>query len=1399
MKNSIKKDTNYILGINVGTSSTGYAVMDERNNLLKPVHNKVGIGARLFSVQNSKQDRRGFRASRRNTARTQYRLRYFDDFMRPEINKIDKNFFTRKKQSGFSVLDENKKFKTIIFPTLEQEQNFYKKYPTVYHLQLALMTQDKKFDLREIYLALHALIKRRGHFLLDTPISSFAQEKESTSNILSALNDLFESSEINDFRFDLSKADEVEDILHNLSLYKKDKLKALKKALKVSDSDKAINKRNGDIVIQIANALVGYKVNFKKLLQAQAELDESFALDDGEIDDKIAELGTKIDTNQMKIVEKLISWANSIRLANILGDAPTIAQAMVNSYNQHACDKELLKQYFKEIDDKEVEIELRDYYTAYLNIHTSSLGKAEIRDRVKKATGQKALDRQAFYDAVKKVIGKNPETESGKRIIAEIELNKFMPKQRGKENSVIPYQLNALELNKIIENQGKYYPFLLTLNPSSNKADRKNSRYALTKLLTFKIPYYVGPMKTHEDQIKDGISKKSQFAWMVRKQDGAITPWNFYNKVDIVKTADVFIKNAIGTDTYLFNVPVMPDSSLIYQRYKVLNELNKIKINGNPLTISEKQDIYNNLFLKYKTVSVKKLKKYFKKRGKDVIKVEGLSDSQKFNNSLATYHDLVKIFGDKANDKKLYPDFEKIIEWSTVFEDKNIYFTKLQEIGWLSDDERKQLLKLRYSGWGKLSKKLLIDVKDGNGHNIMSTLWNTNRNLMEIITRPAFKKTIEAINGRTAQEINPTELINNYYTSPDVKKGLLEALSVVDDIVNKYQGKAPKMLALRYNRSKQNESLLQLNRQRQLIKQYSAIKDKLIDKDIKAELKQAANKRTLSDKELLYFKQAGRDAFTGERISLDDLDNTVVSHILPPSYISDDSMDNLALVMRDTYLYRSNQFVVNKFANRQISDLRISSRSYWDKLHNIGLLSKRKLFNLITDPTTVNDFEKLCNSQRQLNTNNTVIKLLATIINNKYPDTDIIFVKNSYIADLRREFNLYKIKDLNNYYHGMDAYLSAITANYINQMYPSLKRLYVFGEYLSNNQDNDENNKLDLSKLKHFNFLWQLLYGKDDDICRYGRNIPLFNRDVIAKQLKQAYNFKLQNISRETYINGGALFKATVFPANENSTVKRSTLMPIKKGKDTAIYGGYSNRSDAYMSIVKITSTKKVEYKVYGIPSRFKNAIDNSKAPEKQLYQVLLDTYFKGKEPKNKKIEIVARKLPVQQVIYDGSKKFMMNSYKYGYNIKELVLSERSMKILMDYVYDPQFRVHKKEGQILSDPAEIGTQLKSVYQEILYIIKSTNSEVFDVNRSLEKIIKGIDSFEDQKLEDQISILKELLITFKPNSSVGKGALSKVGIRSLSFQKQIVLSPNAKIVEYESPTGLTKKLKKLSDL
>lgn len=142
----IAKD--YIVGLDIGTNSCGWVAMDFQNTILR-MHGKTAIGSHLFDAGNSAADRRTFRTTRRRIKRRKWRLKLLEEIFDPYMTEVDPYFFARLKESGLSPLDTRKNVSSIIYPTSLEDKKFYVDNPTIYHLRYKLMTEDRKFDLRE--------------------------------------------------------------------------------------------------------------------------------------------------------------------------------------------------------------------------------------------------------------------------------------------------------------------------------------------------------------------------------------------------------------------------------------------------------------------------------------------------------------------------------------------------------------------------------------------------------------------------------------------------------------------------------------------------------------------------------------------------------------------------------------------------------------------------------------------------------------------------------------------------------------------------------------------------------------------------------------------------------------------------------------------------------------------------------------------------------------------------------------------------------------------------------------------------------------------------------------------------------------------------------------------------
>lgn len=1371
----INKD--YIVGLDIGTNSAGYAVTDKENNILR-LHGKNAIGARLFNEGKTAADRRGFRTTRRRLKRRKWRLRLLEEIFDSEMSKVDPYFFARLKESEISPLDNNKRYASIVFPTKEEEKKFYDQYPTIYHLRNELMTDDKKFDLREIYLAIHHIVKYRGNFLQDTSINNFNASKIDVKSSLEKLNEFFENIDNIDVKFNIENSEQIKEIILNKTISKQNKLKQITNLLIPTFEDKESKKTTKAVAKQLVNGFLGYQINFDVLFNVTIPKDDQknwrFKLSDSDADDKVDSLLALVDENKQNIILEVKSLFSAVTLSTLVDEGKTLSQTMIRKYNEHKEHLLLLKEVIRNHPNKEKAKKLRLTYDLYVNNRRGRVLEA------KKLLKKNSLNREDF----EKLIEKNLDnSEASNKIQKLIDLGTFMPKQRTNKNGVIPYQLQQIELDKIIKNQGKYYSFLAEKNPINQH--QVQAPYKIDELVRFRVPYYVGPLITEQDQ--DNTSS-ANFAWMIRKEAGRITPWNFDKKVDRMESADKFIKRMTTKDTYLFGEDVLPAHSLIYQEFTVLNELNGIKVNGQKLTSDQKHDIFNKLFKTHASVTTQQLENFLKTNyNLAYVEVQGLSDPKKFNSSLSTYYQLAKIdgFKEKLDNKKYQTDIENIIEWSTIFEDRAIFIEKLKEIKWLNEKQYQQLAKLRYQGWGRLSKKLLTGLVDGNGQNILQNLWNTQQNFMQIINQNDFKDQIEVANKDIVGKNDLEDILSEAYTSPANKKAVRQVVAVVEDIVKAASGKEPAQIAIEFARESEKNPKLSKTRGNKLRQAYKEIADSLVEENIQEELEDAiASQKLLKDKYYLYFMQGGRDAYTGERINIDEITkNYQIDHILPQAFIKDDSLDNRVLVKTVLNAEKSDDIPVKHYSNNIVPGEGITIRKLWEKWQEDGLISKRKLNNLLMDPSKINKYQRQGFINRQLVETSQIIKLVATVLQAKYPNTEIISVKASYNHAIRNNklYKLYKNRDVNDYHHAIDAYLTSICANYLYQTYPQLRPYFVYGQYKKFRQDSKIEKDI-LKSIKTFNFIWPLL--KEDhpnELTINKSDIVIFDRqkDIIDK-LKRAYKFKYMVISRETYTNNGALFNMTLYPRSNRDTKKRKNLIPKKKNLDPTIYGGYSGNKDAFMSLIKLIKGNNVQYKIVGIPVRYASELKLVKNDAK--YSNLLKEIIAKQEFKN--FEILKEKIPYRQLIKSENEKFQLGSSTYLYNGKQLVLSNESMRIITGNFTDND---NKQECYI------------KVYDELLDKI-DTFLPLFDINNFRRSLHQKRDQFIELEADEMQLVITKILNGLHDNAAIPKISELKISTPFGMMQRPsgIALSPNAQLI-YQSPSGLFEKRIKIEDL
>lgn len=635
----------YSIGLDIGTNSVGWSIITDDykvpakkmrvlGNTDKEYIKKNLIGALLFDGGNTAADRRLKRTARRRYTRRRNRILYLQEIFAEEMSKVDDSFFHRLEDS-FLVEEDKRGSKYPIFATLQEEKDYHEKFSTIYHLRKELADKKEKADLRLIYIALAHIIKFRGHFLIED--DSFDVRNTDISkqyqDFLEIFNTTFENNDL------LSQNVDVEAILTD---------KISKSAKKDRILAQYPNQKSTGIFAEFLKLIVGNQADFKKYFNLEDKTPLQFAKDsyDEDLENLLGQIGDEF-ADLFSAAKKLY---DSVLLSGILTviDLSTkapLSASMIQRYDEHREDLKQLKQFVKaSLPEKYQEIfadSSKDGYAGYIEGKTNQ---------------------EAFYKYLSKLLTKQEDSEN---FLEKIKNEDFLRKQRTFDNGSIPHQVHLTELKAIIRRQSEYYPFL------------KENQDRIEKILTFRIPYYIGPL----------AREKSDFAWMTRKTDDSIRPWNFEDLVDKEKSAEAFIHRMTNNDFYLPEEKVLPKHSLIYEKFTVYNELTKVRYKNEQgetyfFDSNIKQEIFDGVFKEHRKVSKKKLLDFLAKEYEEfrIVDVIGLDKENKaFNASLGTYHDLEKIldkdFLDNPDNESILED---IVQTLTLFEDREMIKKRLE-------------------------------------------------------------------------------------------------------------------------------------------------------------------------------------------------------------------------------------------------------------------------------------------------------------------------------------------------------------------------------------------------------------------------------------------------------------------------------------------------------------------------------------------------------------------------------------------------------------------------------------------------------------------------------------------------------------------------------------------------
>ena len=791
--------------------------------------------------------------------------------------------------------------------------------------------------------------------------------------------------------------------------------------------------------------------------------------------------------------------------------------------------------------------------------------------------------------------------------------------------------------------------------------------------------------------------------------------------VDLDASERGFIERMTNSCTYLPGEEVLPANSLLYSRFMVLNELNNLKVNDRRIPAEAKQGIFRDLFENSLRVTPKKIKDYLIRCGymEKTDTMSGLDETVK--SGLKPYHIFKRLLDGGVLTET---DVEEIIKHAAYSEDKPRMRRWLTECyPQLNEEDIAHILRQNLKEFGRLSRKLLTGVygteknSDGEAFTIMEMLWNTNENLMQLLSdRYTFAEQIKQISeeyyAASPQSLN--DWLSAMYVSNAVKRPIFRTADIVQEVV-KAMGEPPAKIFVEMARggTPEQKGKRTKTRKNQLLELYKQIKSEgtrhLTEK--LEEMGVMADNRLQSDRLFLYYLQLGKCAYTGQPIDLGHLtDGTYnLDHIYPQCYVKDDSiMNNLVLVKSELNGRKSDSYPLPE-------EIRNAMRPYWQHLKETGLMTEEK-YRRLTRQTPFTDDEKQGFINRQLVETRQSTKAVTALLQEWYPTAEVVYVKAGMVSEFRQEFDLLKCRTVNDLHHAKDAYLNIVVGNVYHERFTK-KWFSLDSTY------NVQVKKIFRKQQKHGETCY---WNGEQDIARV--------KKTMAKNAV--------HLTRYAFCRRGGLFDRQPVKKGEN-------LIPLKNGLPTEKYGGYNKPTASFFVLARYEAKGKRELMIVPV-----NLIDANRfmkdAEFAAAYTAGMIEHITGKVPENPELLLNGRPLKINTVFsLDGTTVTLSGKSGGG---KKVLLSATCAPILgrekERYIKAMESFQNKRATNPSLLPDKAHDKLSQEENLELYDLLTQKLQTFPYcnlpNNQAETLIKGREKFASAEITDQIGCLTGLL-------------------------------------------------------
>ena len=963
----------YYLGLDLGSGSVGWAVTD-REHALPEVNGHPAWGVNLFDEGRPEKERGRYRRMRRCYSRRHERLKVLRGIFRTEMNRVDPDFFRKMDESMLHAEDRSHEAAGAFL----RSADFYRRFPTVYHLRKHLMETDTRPDIRLFYMAVHNLVKKTGHFI--NPDSS-----DGRTDFAESLRELSYQADSIGSHLSFPGTERMFRIMSDPESTVRSRKAELRKLV-----------RGGDGKDAMVSLLSGSETSLKGLSDGDGG-DIVLSLSEPLSDDAADRIRELFGPEILRLVTAAKHLFDSATLAGRLRGFRTLSDMKIDEYEKHKIDLRQAKDAVRTYAPDSYRGLFRGDDCMYRRYTHGGSG-----------SGTKRCSQEEFCKSVLRSLrGTGAESDASlDGLMRRLESRRAFPRQRSAENVMIPNSLHRVELKAILDNMSRFYPFL-----NEDGGSGLTNAEEVMQIQKFRIPYYVGPLDT-----------RSENSWVIRRSNDHVLPWNFDDVIDRERSAEAFMMRQTYGCRRIPGESALPKNSFLYSYFVLYNAINAMEVCGERLSCDLKRRFVHDVFENGgRTVTLEDIKRYFSEESRYIgrsVYVSGIT--YVIQNPLMSLQVLRRIIGDKVSDTALCED---IIRTCTVFRESEMIGDILEKRHGdvLDGREISELKDVHFTGWGNYSEMFLTGLYEterdsGRRMNIMELMEHTQYRLDELLGMYDFDGQIRGLPGQ-GTHADADRYLSENNTSSMTNRTLHRMLAVVRDIV-RHMGRPPSRIFIEQTGIKGGDCTMRRKAHLQYL--YRRAKEKPSWAESLGKLSEA----DLRNKSLyLYYTQLGRCMYCGRRLKADGsgaIPGSDRDHIHPRSLVRDDSViNNMVLTCKTCNRTKGDRYPLDPQVVERM-------RPMWVSLHDKGYISDTKFFRLVgTAPVARVSF-----SSAQVSETGRAVKQAVKILNMEYGSTtEIACVSGESAAEYRQINGMVKCRSVNDLHHAQDAYLCILAGN----------------------------------------------------------------------------------------------------------------------------------------------------------------------------------------------------------------------------------------------------------------------------------------------------------------------------------------------------------------------------------